>query len=182
MVRFQIKQQQYSSEQSKGNACYQRVEDRTMRLEGVGSQRSGKVPEERCRPTILREALGCVQSTGHPCYNMSAAWEASEAHIWNAAKELQLSTRATAPLVPHSFGRIRSLFPHPGFIYIYLYSWFGEETLSWGRGKGLHGSWRLKPKAFRCAIRREEKQNKKERFLFLCTLLFFHAFKLSQNI
>lgn len=176
MVCFQIKQQQYSREQSKGNAWYQRVEDRTMRLEGVGWQRSGKVPEERCRPTILREALGCVQSTSHPCYNMSAAREASEAHIWNAAKELQLSTRATAPFVPHSFGRIRSLFPHPGFIYIYLYSWFGEETLSWGRGKGLHGSWRLKPKAFRCAIRREEKQNKKKRF-FSCAP--FSSFMLS---
>lgn len=81
MLRFQIKQQQYSRAQSKGIACYQSVEDRTMRLEGVGSQRSGKVPEERCRPTILREALSCVQNAGHPCYNMSAAREASEAHI-----------------------------------------------------------------------------------------------------
>lgn len=81
MLRFQIKQQQYSREHSKGKACYQRMEDRTMRFQGVGSQRSGKVPEERCRPTILREALGCVQSTGHPCYNMSAARKASEAHI-----------------------------------------------------------------------------------------------------
>jgi len=122
MLRFQIKQQQYSREQSKEKACYQRMEDRTMRLEGVGSQRSGKIPEERCRPTILREGLSCVQSSGHPYYNMSAAREASEAHICNAAKELQLRTRATALFIPHGFGRIQSLFPNPGFIYIYLYS------------------------------------------------------------
>ncbi len=96
---------------------------------GGGVAEKWKVPEERCRPTILREALSCVQNAGHPCYNMSAAREASEAHIWNAAKELQLRTRATAPFIPHGFGRIRSLFPHPGFIYIYLYSWFREETL-----------------------------------------------------
>lgn len=81
MLYFQIKQQQYRREQSKGNACNQCMEDSTIRMEGVGLERSGKVPEERCRPTILREALSCVQSAGHPCYNMSAAREASETHI-----------------------------------------------------------------------------------------------------
>lgn len=47
------------------------------------------------------------------------------------------------------------------YLYLPLFLIRREDSLLWGRGMGLHGSWRLKPRAFRCAIRTEEKQNKK---------------------
>lgn len=48
-----------------------------------------------------------------------------------------------------------------------------EETLSRGRGNGLHRSWRLKLRAFRRAIRREEKTKQKGGFLLSCALSSF---------